>query len=59
LIDETFVLEKSTGYVHYLLEDNSMNIDEDNYYHLSDIDDDWFWDNLTPQDKRNIEELYG
>ena len=59
LIDETFVLEKSTGYVHYLLDDNSMNIDEDNYYHLSDIDDEWFWNNLTPQDKRNIEELYG
>ncbi len=59
LMDETFVLEKSTGYVHYLLDDNSMTIDEDNYYHLSDIDDDWFWNNLTPQDKRNIEELYG
>ena len=55
---ETFVLDKTTGYVHFLVPDTNI-LDEDNYYHLSDIDDDWFWSGLTPQDKRNIEELYG
>lgn len=58
LIDETFVLDKSTGFVHFLVP-GSNKLDEDNYYHLSDIDDEWFWNTITPQDKRNIEELYG
>lgn len=53
----SFVVVKDSGYVHYLMDDKTIDID--NSYHLSDIDDEWFWNNLTPQDKRNIEELYG
>jgi hypothetical protein len=57
LINQEMVLHKESGWVSYLKGDGL--IDVDNQYHITDIDDIWWWDNLTDQDKRNLERLYG
>ena len=58
LIDQELVLHKESGWVSYLNEGDA-SIDIDNQHHITDIDDEWFWNNLTDQDKRNLERLYG
>jgi hypothetical protein len=61
LVGETYVLENNTGWVYYLGTDKK--IDQLEAYHITEIEgtsgDDWFWNNLTDQDKRNLERLYG
>jgi hypothetical protein len=60
-VGETYVLENNTGWVYYLGTDKK--IDQLEAYHITEIEgtlgDDWFWNNLTDQDKRNLERLYG
>jgi hypothetical protein len=56
LIDETYVLDNNTGWVYYLNWDDT--IDTDNAYHLSGIETEEFWENLTIEEKRILEKLY-
>jgi hypothetical protein len=56
LIDETYVLDNNTGWVYYLNWDDT--IDTDNAYHLSAIETEEFWENLTIEEKRILEKLY-
>jgi hypothetical protein len=56
LIDETYVLDNNTGWVYYLNWDDT--IDTENAYHLSAIETEEFWENLTIEEKRILEKLY-
>jgi hypothetical protein len=56
LIDKTYVLDNNTGWVHYLNWDDT--IDTENAYHLSGIESEEFWENLTIEEKRILEKLY-
>jgi len=56
LVDETYVLDNNTGWVHYLGIDKK--IDVDNAYHLSAIEAEDWWEILTNEDKKKLEKLY-
>lgn len=56
LVDDTYVLDNNTGWVHYL--DWNKKIDVDNAYHLSEIDEEQWWDSLTNEDKKKLQKLY-
>ena len=57
LIDKTYVLDNNTGWVYYLNWDDTIDIN-DNAYHLSAIETEEFWDNLTNEEKTILEKLY-
>jgi hypothetical protein len=56
LIDKTYVLDNNTGWVYYLNWDDT--IDTENAYHLSEIETEEFWENLTIEERRILEKLY-
>ena len=56
LIDKTYVLDNNTGWVYYLDWDDT--IDTENATHLSQIEAEEFWENLTIEEKRILERLY-
>jgi hypothetical protein len=56
LVDDTYVLDNNTGWVHYL--DWNKKIDVDNAYHLSAIEEEEWWGNLSNEDKKKLQKLY-
>ena len=50
------VLEKDTGFVYSLYEDDIIDIDSGN--HLAHIDEEDFWENLTNITKQNLTRIY-
>ena len=56
LVDGTYVLDNETGWIYTLYNDNRVDVDNGN--HITDIDVQEWWDDLTKQDKLKLDRLY-
>lgn len=56
LVNDTYVLDNETGWIYTLYNDNRIDIDNGN--HISDIDVQEWWDDLTQEDKMKLDRLY-
>lgn len=56
LLDGSYALDKISGYVYAVF--NNGTLDVDSAYHLSEIDSEEFWDELTPQEIKELDSLY-
>jgi hypothetical protein len=55
-VDETYVLDNETGWTYPLYQNDEIDVDND--YHISDIESDDWWDDLTKEDKMKLDRLY-
>ena len=56
LVDGTYVLDNETGWIYTLYNDNRIDVDNGN--HITDIDVQEWWDDLTKEDKIKLDRLY-
>lgn len=56
LVDKTYVLDNKTGWTYALYQNDEIDIDND--YHISDIESDDWWADLTKEDKMKLDRLY-
>ena len=56
LVDNTYVLDNETGWTYVLYKNNEIDVDND--FHISDVESDDWWGELTKEDKMNLDRLY-
>lgn len=56
LVDDTYVLDNETGWIYTLYNNNLIDVYNGN--HISDIDVQEWWDDLTKEDKIKLDRLY-
>ena len=56
LVDKTYVLDNKTGWIYTLYQNDEIDVDND--YHISDIESDDWWADLTKEDKMKLDRLY-
>ena len=56
LVDKTYVLDNKTGWTYPLYQNDEIDVDND--YHISDIESDDWWADLTKEDKMKLDRLY-
>lgn len=56
LVDDTYVLDNETGWIYTLYNDNLIDVYNGN--HITDIDVQEWWDDLTKEDKMKLDRLY-
>ena len=53
------VISKLTGFSYIVMGNNKLDWDNDTVFHLSHIENSDWWDDLTPDDKEELEYVFG